>query len=46
LAQSNKTADLADGCNGGVRQELAAGIGPRCHWRGRWRVRSPFGATE
>src|SRR5215472_9104453 len=34
----------ARGCNGGVRQELAAGIGPRCHWRGRRRVRIAFGA--
>src|SRR5262249_38865620 len=28
----------ARGCDGSVREELATRIGPRCQWRGRWRV--------
>jgi hypothetical protein len=29
----------ARGCDDGIRQELAAGISPYRHWRGRWRVK-------
>src|SRR5262249_49452890 len=30
----------AGGCDGGVRKELATGIDPPCHWRGRCRAQT------
>src|SRR5215831_10378886 len=32
-------------CDGGVRQELAAGIAPPCHWRARWCADSLIGIS-
>ena len=33
-AGRSRLCDVARGCDGSVRQELAAGIDPRCPWRG------------
>src|SRR5215831_21366772 len=45
-AHRSTAMSRARSCDGRRSPELAAGIGPRCHWRGRWRAQRALQESE